>query len=128
MTKARRGFFPIIVGDQVSLQQGGAVVLAAGDNLAVSQGGGQVIGAGNSVSVSQGGSWIMGAGSGITVDQGGAGLMAGRHVRADRSIVGMAVGGTVEIEDSKVIVGSALTLIAGIAIGFVLGWLGSRRP
>lgn len=128
MTEARRGFFPIIVGDQVSLQQGGAIVLAAKDNLAVSQGGGQVIGAGNSIAVSQGGSWIMGAGSAINVDQGGAALMAGRHVRADRSIVGMAVGGTVEIEDSRVIVGSALTLMAGVAAGMIVGWLSARKP
>ena len=128
MAKARRGFFPIIVGDQVSLQQGGAVVLAARDDLAVSQGGGQVIGAGNSISVSQGGSWIMGAGSGITVDQGGAGLVAGRHVRADRSIVGMAIGGTVEIEDSDVMFGSVLTLMAGVAVGLLVGWLSARKP
>ena len=128
MTEARRGFFPIVVGDQVSLQQGGAVVLAAKDNLQVSQGGGQLIGAGNSISVSQGGSWIMGAGSGITVDQGGAGLIAGRHVRANRSVVGVVIGANVEVEDSKVIVGSGLTLMTGIALGMIVGWLSTRRP
>ena len=43
MTEARRGFFPFITGDQVSLKQGGAIALVAKNNLQMTQGGGQII-------------------------------------------------------------------------------------
>lgn len=127
MTEARRGFFPFIAGGNVSLRQGGAIALIAKDNLQVTQGGGQLIGAGNSVQVSQGGSWLLGAGSKVTIDQGGAGIVGAREVRAERSVLGLVVGGSVEIEDSRVIVGSGGALLIGIVIGLVLGRRGLRR-
>lgn len=71
MTEAKRGFFPLVIGDRVSLKQGGAVALVAKDNLEISQGGGQLIGAGNRVSISQGGGWVIGAGGSVAIDRGG---------------------------------------------------------
>lgn len=127
MTEAKRGFFPLVTGGRVSLQQGGAVALVAKDNLEISQGGGQLIGAGNRVSISQGGAWVIGAGNGVAIDRGGAAILGARHVRAERSIIGFAFGRDVEVEDSRVILGSGATLIVGLVIGALLGWLVRRR-
>lgn len=126
MTEARRGFFPFITGDQVSLKQGAALALVAKSNLQITQGGGQIIGAGNSVSVSQGGSWIMGTGGNVTIDQGGSGVLAARDVRADRSFLGIVLGVNVSVEDSRVLIGSAGSAVAGFAIGLILGLLRGR--
>lgn len=127
MTEARRGFFPFVTGDQVSLSQGGAIALVARDDLQVSQGGSQVIGAGNRINVTQGGSWLMGAGSTITVDQGGAGIIGARNVRAERSFVGVVFGRRVEVEGSKVLVGSSGSFVAGLVVGAVLGSIARFR-
>lgn len=121
MTEARRGFFPFVTGDQVSLRQGGAMALVARDNLQITQGGGQLIGAGNSVSVSQGGSWLLGAGGSVVIDQGGAGIVGARSVTADRSFVGVALGGKVEIESSRILVGSAGSFLIGLVAGALVG-------
>lgn len=127
MTEAKRGFFPLIIGDGVSLKQVGAIAVAAKDNIQISQGGGQLVGAGNNVSISQGGAWIMGAGNSVTIDQGGAGVVGARHVRVERSIIGLALGGEVEVSDSKVMIGSGAALLIGLVLGVTLGWLGIRR-
>lgn len=127
MTEARRGFFPFVKGDQVSIQQAGGVAFVAKDNLQISQGGGQLIGAGNSIAVSQGGSWVMGAGGNVSIDQGGAGIVAAREVRADRSFLGVAVGREVTLTDSRVLVGSVGSLALGLATGLIAGWLFARR-
>ncbi len=124
MTEAKRGFFPFITGDHVSLRQGGAIALVAKDNLEITQGGGQLIVAGNSVRVSQGGSWMIGAGGGVVIDQGGAGIAGAREVRAERSILGIVLGRSVEIQDSRVIIGSGGALAIGVLLGVMIG---SRR-
>ena len=126
MTEAKRGFFPFVIGEEVSLEQGGAMILAAMDNMSVSQGGGQIIGAGNSMTVSQGGSWIMGAGSSISVDQGGGGVLAARSIKADRSFLGIVLGQKVEVKDSRVLIGSVGAAVAGFAGGFMVGLLTGR--
>lgn len=126
MTEARRGFFPFINGDQVSLKQGGAMALVARNNLQITQGGGQIIGAGKSVNVSQGGSWIMGAVGNVTIDQGGAGVLAARDARADKSFIGLVLGMKVQVEDSHVLIGSAGSALAGLAVGLSLGLLAGR--
>ena len=126
MTEARRGFFPFVTGDQVSLNQGGAMALIAKDNLQITQGGGQIIGAGNSVSVSQGGSWLMGAGGNVNIDQGGTGVLAAREVKADRSFLGLVLGMKVQVEDSRVLIGTAGTALAGLAVGLILGLVAGR--
>ena len=121
MTEAKRGFFPFIIGDEVSLEQGGALVLAAKDNLSVSQGGGQIVGAGNNVSVSQGGSWVMGAGNTISVHQGGGAIVAARNVTIDRSFLGIALG-RVSIRDSRVLLASPWSVFVGSILGLVIGF------
>ncbi len=127
MTEAKRGFFPLVIGDRVSLKQGGAVALVAKDNLEISQGGGQLIGAGNRVSISQGGGWVIGAGGSVAIDRGGAAILGARHVRVERSIIGIALGGDVEVEDSRVVLGSGAALMIGLVLGVILGCLGVSR-
>lgn len=126
MTEARRGFFPFITGDEVTLEQGGAIALVGKDSLQITQGGGQIIGAGNSVSVSQGGSWVLGAGGSVTIDQGGAGVLAARHVKADRSFLGIVLGGEVQVENSRLLIGSTGSALAGFAVGLIVGILARR--
>lgn len=127
MTEARRGFFPLITGDQVSLKQGGALALVAKNSMQVTQGGGQLVGAGNSISVSQGGSWIMGAGRSVTIDQGGSGIVAARNVRAQRSILGIVFGSEVSIEDSKILLGASKSFALGLVLGSLFTLLSSSK-
>lgn len=126
MTEVRRGFFPFVLGDQVSVTQSGGLGFISKNNLQLTQGGGQVIGAGNSLSVSQGGSWVMGAGGTVSIDQGGAGVLAARDVRADRSFLGIVLGPEVRVEDSTVLIGSAGATLIGIVVGLLTGVVLSR--
>lgn len=123
-SKARRGFFPFVVGDEVSVEQAGGLGFVSSGDLRLRQGGGRWIVAGGDLDILQGGGGSLLAAGDVNVQQGGAGLVAGRSVKLDRSYVGVALGGTVEVADeSRLVFGSGPTLLVGVLAGMVLGGL-----
>jgi uncharacterized protein YodC (DUF2158 family) len=121
---AKRGFFPFVIGDEVSVEQGGGLAFVSKGDLRLRQGGGRWIVAGGNLDVVEGGGGSLIAAGDVNVHQGGAGLVAGRSVRLDRSYVGVAFGGKVEVGDeSRLVFGSGPSLAVGLLIGFVLAKL-----
>ncbi len=132
--QARRGFFPIVRGGEVSLTQGGAGLCISQGDIEITQGGGRTVLARGDVSIRQGGAFILGGGGNVTIREGGALLLAGGgtasvsqggaavvaagSVRLERSYVGLALGVRTEIaDDSKVLVGTRQAAIIGVAAG-----------
>jgi hypothetical protein len=109
----RRGFFPVVVGRDVSMQNAGGAVLIAKHDLKISRGGGQ---------------WLV-AGRDQSIEQGGGAFLLSRRARVTNGFVGVIVAGRVTLE------GTARTLltvsggaIAAVAAAFGLGLLfGERR-
>ena len=102
--EARRGFFPVVIGRDVSVSQaGGRLFLASGD-LSLNQGGGQLLAAGGDISISQG----------------GAGVAIARDIRVERSYVGLALGRGVEIsDDSRLVLDGKQAVLVGAVAGMV---------
>lgn len=121
-TTARRGFFPLVTGTDVEVQQAGGMAFAARNDLHMQQAGGRVMAAGHDLSIDQGGGSLIAAGNDITVNAGGGGLVAaGNSVTLTNSIAGIAVGSTVQADEgSKIIFGSAGSLAAGVLAGLAL--------
>src|SRR5262245_58332067 len=53
--RATRGFFPVVAGNDVHIQQAGGVVFVAKRHLSIEQGGGQVLASAGTLDVRQGG-------------------------------------------------------------------------
>lgn len=100
--EARRGFFPVVIGDQVSVTQAGAQLFIAQGDLSISQGGGRVMVSGRDASISQG----------------GAGIAVAQRLHAERSYIGLALGKNIELtDDSRLILGSSQAAVLGIVAG-----------
>ena len=118
--EARRGFFPVVIGDEVSVAQAGAQFCVSRGNLSLAQGGGKVLMAGGDLSIRQGGSLFLAAGGDVSVSEGGAGVAVARRVHVERSYVGLVLGQNIEIAaDSKMLLGPQQAAMFGAAAGLV---------
>ncbi len=120
--KAHRGFFPVVAGDEVHVEQAGGIAYLSSGDMSLSQGGSRLVVAGGDVSIAQGGSNAVLAGGDVSISQGGGMLVAARSVETDHSYVGVALGGSVTLQDSKVLLDppAAAALGAGLAIALFL--------
>lgn len=111
--RAHRGFFPVVAGQDVHVQQGGGVIFLARRNLSIEQGGGQ---------------WLLGGGD-LSVQQGGTAAMIARSARVERGFVGALIAGRVELgPGARVLLQGSAAVAAAAAAAFAAGWLaGSRR-
>lgn len=129
--EARRGFYPFVVGDNVTTTQAGGVLYLAQGDLSMTQSGGRTVIAGGDVSMSQGGAQLLIAGGDVSVREGGAGVAMAKTLNFDRSYVGIAVGREVSIgNDSKVLLGDRQAVLLGVGLGAVCGlvcWMVGRR-
>lgn len=126
---ARRGFFPVVAGDEVHVQQAGANAMFAAGNLTVEQGGASVMVAGGDAAIEQGGASIIAAAGDVDIRAGGAAVVAAGAVRVEGGIVGIAAGGTVKLHDSRVLLTPPEAAALGVALaitGFVLAKVFSR--
>ena len=114
--RAERGFFPVVFGQDVRVQQGGGVIFLARRNLTIEQGGGQ---------------WLLGGGD-LTVRQGGTGAMIARRARVEQGFIAALVAGQVELgPGARVLLQGTPAVAVGAALGFLFGWLAGhsgRRP
>ena len=134
---ARKGFFPIVAGREVSvaqaggnlflargslrLTQGGGNLLVAGGDVSIRQGGTQLLLARGGISINEGGAALIGAGGDVSITEGGAAVIAARSVRAERAYVGVALGQDVTVsDDSRVLLAPLQAAIFGGALGLVL--------
>lgn len=110
--RAERGFFPVVLGQDVRVRQGGGVIFLARRNLTIEQGGGQ---------------WLLGGGD-LTVHQGGTGAMIARRARVEQGFVAALVAGQVELgPGARVLLQGTPAVVVGAVIGFLLGWMSRRR-
>jgi hypothetical protein len=110
--RAHQGFFPLVVGHDVRVDNGGGAVFIAKRDLAISRGGGQ---------------WLV-AGRDQTIEQGGGALLLSRRARVTQGLVGVLVAGRVSLDGGAralvhVSLPVAAAAVAGLAIGLVLGRL-----
>lgn len=108
---ARKGFFPLVMGHDVHVQEAGGVAYLAKGNLSLSRGGGQ---------------WLI-AGREQTVVQGGGAMMLTRQARVTNGFIGVLIAGQVTLEgNARALLRVSLPVAAAAAAGFVLGGLASR--
>ena len=120
---AHRGFFPLVAGDNVEVRQAGGYAYFAAEDLSISRGGGTFMVAGRDVSIEQGGANVIVSAGDVSITQGGGGMIAAGSVKAEGGFIGVALGGSVELRDSKVLMTppQAAALGAGLALtGFLL--------
>ncbi|RPJ70015.1 MAG: hypothetical protein EHM24_16855 [Acidobacteria bacterium] len=114
--RARRGFFPVVYGNNVEVSQGGGVLFIAKDELEIEQGGGQ---------------WMIGLRK-LEVERGGCGVMVAGQAEVSRGFIGVLVARRAEFkEGSRVLMTLPQALAAGLVAGAIVAaarWLNwSRR-
>ncbi len=129
---ARRGFFPVVIGDEVSVAQAGGRLFVSRGDIHLTQGGAQRMLAGGDVTITEGGVLMLMAGGDVSIREGGAAVVVGGSFRAEASFVGFAIGRDVEIsDDSNVMFGpqqaAVFGAVAGAVCALLLGLLRRRR-
>jgi hypothetical protein len=108
----RKGFFPVVVGQDVRLEEAGGLVYIAKGNMTASKSGGQ---------------WLV-AGGNQTIEQGGGAFLVSRQARVSGGFIGVLVAGRVTLEGgAKALLTIPLPVAAAAAAGFVAGMLIGRR-
>jgi hypothetical protein len=107
---AHRGFFPVVIGEQVQLNEAGGMVFIARGNLAVTRGGGQ---------------WLVAAGD-QTIEQGGGAVLVSRAAHVTNGFVGLVVSARTTLDGNARVLATvsmpvALAAVAGLLLGLVLG-------
>lgn len=129
--KVRRGFFPLVKADTVSIEQAGAAAILSRGDTDLTQAGAQLVIGGGNTSIHQGGANLLASGGDVSVSQGGAVVAAARSVRAERSYIGLAIARRIELSDCTIVAGpreaALFGAIAGVTAAF-LARLSSRRP
>jgi len=105
---ARRGFFPIVCGNEVEVSQGGGLVFLAKDELEVERGGGQ---------------WMVALRK-LEVEQGGCAVMVAGRAEVSRGFVGVLLSLRSEFRDgARVMMTLPQALAAGAAAGLVVAFV-----
>ena len=118
--EARRGFFPVVIGRDVSVAQAGGQLFLASGGLSLTQGAGKLLVTSGDLSINQGGGQFLAAGGDISISQGGAGVAVARDIRVERSYVGLALGRRVEItDDSRLVLDREQAVLVGAVAGVV---------
>ena len=113
----KRGFFPIVMGDDVSIRQAGGMAFISRGDTELSQGGGQVILAGGATSIHQGGANLLASVGGVSISQGGAVVAAAGSIRVEQSYVGVALAPGIDISDSRILLGPREAVLFGAVAG-----------
>lgn len=109
---ARKGFFPVVAGGDVRIEEGGGAIFLARRNLTISRGGGQ---------------WLISGGD-QTIHQGGGAVLISRRAHLSDGFVALAVAGTIALDGRARVLVSAPAGAALVAVGaFVAGLLVGRR-
>ena len=118
-TVAHTGFFPVVIGTDVRVEQAGGAVFVSKGDLSLSQAGAQAILAGGDVSIQQGGVKTILAKGDVSITEGGALLAAGREVQVRGGWVAVALGLRVDLSNSKVLIGPKQAAVFGAVAGLV---------
>ena len=115
----RSGFVPLVSGTEVHLQQSCAFAVLARGDVSVYQGGANLLLVGGDLSVEQGGGQTIIAKGDVSIRQGGALVAAAPSVTVQSGWVGLALGGRVELKESRVLLGPAQAAALGAGLGVV---------
>lgn len=119
-TTARMGFFPMVSGDDVEIQQAGAALISAKGDVHLTQGGAQMVRVAGDMDVRQGGVQTLMSKGDVSVSEGGILVGAARSIRVDNGMVGVALGRDVEITNSRVMFGREHAIVFGVVAGVVM--------
>jgi hypothetical protein len=110
---AHKGFFPVVVGQEVHIQDAGGVIFIAKQDLTLSGGGGQ---------------WLV-AGRDQIIERGGGAILVSGQAHVTNGFVGLLVASRVTLEGSAhALLTLSAPVAAAAAAGLVVGlWLGRRR-
>ena len=114
---ARRGFFPFVTGQTVDVAQAGGRFFIARGDLTLTQGGGQVLVSGGRTTVTEGGSGLLVSAGDVSIAEGGALVAAAERITVRDSFLGVALGRTIEVSDSRILLGSRQAAAFGAAAG-----------
>lgn len=117
---ARTGFFPVVAADEVSLTQAGSSAVFSGGDVSLAQGGSNFMLTAGSTTIQQGGAITMAALGDITIEQGGGVIVGARSVEVTDGLVGIALGGTMTLTNSRVLLGPVQAAAVGAGLGLVL--------
>src|SRR5262245_43459947 len=110
--RATRGFFPVIAGNDVHIEQAGGVMFLARRHLSIEQGGGQ---------------WLVSAGT-LDVRQGGGAALIAKEAQVSRGNVGVLIAGRATIAPGARVLLRATPAVALAAVAsFAAGWLFGHR-
>ena len=124
-TTVHWGFAPIVKGAKIDMKNAGALAVVSQGDVNVREGGAQIMLAGGDLSIEQGGAQAMLARGDIAMRDAGAMLVAGSAVEVTDGWVGIALGGRVDIRDSRVLLGPVQAL--GVGAGFAIVVTLARR-
>ncbi|MBT8216405.1 MAG: hypothetical protein HKN74_03390 [Acidimicrobiia bacterium] len=114
-TTAHRGFFPVVTGEAVTIQQAGATVVMSRSTTSVTQGGAQVMLTGGDAVIHQGGANLLGVAGDASLTQGGAVVAAAGSIEARNSYLGIAIAPSITLsEGSRVLIGPREAAIVGV--------------
>ena len=118
--EVRTGFFPVVAADEVSMTQAGSSAVFSGGDVSLAQAGSNLLLAAGSASVRQGGAMTLASMGDVSIEQGGAMVIGARSVEVTEGFVGVALGGRVVLNDSKVVLGPVQAAAIGAGMGMVL--------
>ena len=127
-TVARRGFFPVVAGEDVQVREGGGLVFLAKSNMAVTQGGGQWLVAGGDQTLQQSGGACLIAGKNQILEQSGGAVLIARQARITSGFVGLLIAGRTTVQGgARVLVPISVSAVVAGAAGLAFGLLLGRR-
>lgn len=116
----RTGFFPVVAADEVTMSQAGSSAVFSGGDVSLTQAGANFLLSAGRANIVQGGAMTLASLGDVTVEQGGAMLVAAGSVSVREGLVGVALGGNVDLDDAKVLIGPVQAIAMGAGIGLVL--------
>jgi hypothetical protein len=110
--RATRGFFPVVAGNDVHIEQAGGTLFVAKRHLSIEQGGGQL---------------LVSAGT-LDVRQGGGVTLIAKEAQVSHGVVGVLVAGRATIAPGARVLLRATPAVALAAVAsFAAGWVLGRR-
>ena len=121
--RARRGFFPVVTGGAVSVEQAGAAVLASRSRMDLTQAGAHAVLSRGDTTIHQGGATLLASGGDVSITQGGALVAAARSIRAEHSYIGVALAPSVDTTGATILFGPREAVLFGAVVGGVVTFM-----
>jgi len=110
--RAARGFFPVVGGEDVHVEQSGGIVFLARRHLSIERGGGQ---------------WLVSTGT-LDIRQGGGAALIAKEAQVSEGNVGVLIASHATIAPgARVLLRATPAVALAAAASFTVGWLFGHR-